>query len=205
MNKKPDNKRKAKKSNMSQLVKREVAKAINKNIETKFIDVTFQGSVSYGTYNIFRITTTSQGTGDLAQRIGDRIKLKYLDAKFNFTCADTTNRIRLSIIRYQDDDGTSSVTAQGVYQDYLQLQSYFNFDSINGGKFKVLYDKIIDLELNTNASQKMLRVRKPLNHLLGYTGASSGRGHIYVLLQSDSGATTHPQAEMYSRITYKDA
>ena len=146
------------KGGLSRMVARKVYKAFNKNVETKFIDTNFDSGVSgiVGlSYVITRLSGTSLGTGDSTQRIGDKIRLKNLQLRMNIVASDAVNRVRCTIIKWNEDDTFNTPSATQIYQSPLTtIQGFLNMDSLKAGKFNVLYDKVIDVELQEHAQQQ---------------------------------------------------
>lgn len=211
MNKQVSKKYKKKQQKMPvnmRLLKALVNKTVQKNIETKYIDTFIDGTtgVVFGTALITRLSSIAQGTSDI-NRVGDRVLLNGLSFKFNCVAADAVNRMRVSIIRWQEDDGSTLPSNSQVYQNISSnIQSFFNYDGLKAGRFKVLYDKVVDVELNNGDTQlyfhKTFNLKKAQ---IGFTGSLSGRGHIYCIVNSDSGLTPHPSFDGLARLTYKDA
>lgn len=193
---------------MSKMVRSTVNKMINKNIETKYVDTSIDGTtgILFGTPLIQRLTTVAQGTADI-NRVGDRILLNGLSLKFNCVAADTVNRLRVSVIRWQEDDGSVLPTNSTVYQNISSsIQAFFNYDGLKAGRFKVLYDKIVDVETQNGDTQlfyhKTFNLKKAQ---IGFTGSVSGRGHLYCIVNSDSAVVPNPTFDGLARVTYKDA
>lgn len=199
-----------KKGGISRMVARKVYTALDRNIETKFVDTFFDSGVTGivgGTYVFTKLTTTSLGLADNNNRIGDRIKLKSLQVKFNSVAADTVNRVRVTIIRWNEDDTFSPPTTGQIYQNGVaSIQSFFNFDSLTAKKFSILYDKVLELE-SANNSQLMVKRYIPLKgSRVNYTsGGSTGTGNLFFIYSSDSALSPHPSIDVYARVTYKDA
>lgn len=185
-------------------VKKEVAKVMDKKVEKKYFDVNNAGGVTNVTA-INKLSGVPQGQND-SQRIGDKLSLRNLQYRLEMACGDAYNRIRITILRWNRDDNTDVVTAGRVYQNLgLSLHSPFNFDSLRKGDFTILYDKVHNLVLNQDTTIKNLvktiKVKSGINF---NAGGTTGEGHLYTLLTSDSGAVTHPSINEYSRITYTD-
>lgn len=196
------------KRNLGKYVNSKIYKALNKTIEQKYLDTFVDGTtgIVFGTALIVKVSAPTQGTSDI-QRVGDRIKAMALNFKYNCVAADTVNRMRVSVIRWQEDDGSTLPSNSQIYQNITSnIQSFFNYDNISSGRFKVLYDKVEDIEL-TNGNAQMYRHKyiKLKGTKIGFTGSTSGRGHLYVIVNSDSGLTPHPSFDGLCRFTYKDA
>lgn len=122
------------------------------------------------------------------------------------SCADTFNRIRITLIRWNRDDNTLVVTAGGVYQNIgLSLYSFFNFDALRKGDFTILYDKVHNLVVNQDTTIKNIKKLIKVKSVINFNAAgTTGEGHIYSLLTSDSGVVPHPAINEYTRVTFTD-
>lgn len=185
-------------------VKKEVSKIMNKKVEKKYFDVNNAGSLTNVTA-INKLSGVPQGQND-SQRIGDKLSLRNLQYKMELAGADAYNRIRVTIIRWNRDDNNHVVTSGGVYQALgLSLHSPFNFDALRKGDFTILYDKVHNLVLNQSNTIKNINKTIKIKSGINFNAAgTTGEGHIYSLLTSDSGGVAHPSINEYSRITYTD-
>lgn len=190
--------------NTSKVVRYELAKYMNSKVEKKYLDVLNAGSLTNVTA-INKLSGIPQGQND-SQRIGDKVTLRNLQYTMEMSCADTFNRIRITLIRWNRDDNTSVVTAAGVYQNLgLSLHSPFNFDALRKGDFTILYDKVHNLVVNQDSTIKNVKKLIKIKSAINFNAAgTTGEGHIYSLLTSDSGAATHPAINEYTRITFTD-
>lgn len=196
--------KKGKKKTTKGMVRMEVSKYMNKFVEKKFFDVNNTGSVT-NVSAINKLSAVTQGQTDL-QRIGDKLTLKNLQYRLEMACADVYNRLRVTIIRWNRDDNTDVVTSARVYQALgLSLHSPFNFDSLRKGDFTILYDKVHNMVLNQDSTIKNLVKRINVKSSISFNGGgTTGEGHIYSILTSDSGGVAHPSINEYSRITFTD-
>lgn len=194
----------AKSQSVVRTVKKEVNKALDKKVEKKFFDVNNAGSVTNVTA-INKLSAVTQGQTDL-QRIGDKLTLRNLQYKLEMACSDAFNRVRVTIIRWNRDDNSDVVTSARVYQALgLSLHSPFNFDSLRKGDFTILYDKVHNMVLNQDTTIKNINKRFKIKSSINFNaGGTTGEGHIYSLLTSDSGVAAHPAINEYSRITFSD-
>lgn len=188
---------------------RKIYRAIDKRTETKYIDYDFDSpavGLQFGTYYIARITLTGQGTGDSALRIGDQILVKKLQLRYNAVVADQYNRVRVTIIRWNEDDAFVAPSAAQVYQNPNDtIHAWFNWDSLHAKKFTIIHDKILDLETSNN---EQIYVRKviPINKKIRYNGGTgNGTGHLYHIIWGDSQVAPGPGIEFNTRVTFKDA
>lgn len=200
-------KSKSKKKTTSGMVKNEVSKYMSKFVEKKFFDVNNTGSLTNVTaINKLSAVPQSAGNSTDSTRIGDKLTLRNLQYKLELACGDAYNRIRVTIIRWNRDDLNDPVTSGRVYQSLgLSLHSPFNFDSLRKGDFTILYDKVHNLVLNQDSTIKNVVKTKKINSGINFNGGgTTGEGHIYSLLTSDSGTVSHPSINEYSRVTFID-
>lgn len=197
-----------KRRNLGSYINRKISTALDKNIESKFLDTNFDsgtGGVVSGTYVITKLTATVLGQFDNGGRIGDIISMKNLQMRFNMVAADTANRIRVSVIRWMDDDGFNPPTSGQIYQSG-NIQSFFNMDSLKAGKFKVIHDKCYDIDVSDALQLQIKLFKKLYKQKVKYTsGGSTGTGHLFFIYTSDSGVVPHPTIDVTSRLVYKDA
>lgn len=177
-------------------------------IETKYIDTVIDLNPDQS-YSMTRLTTTSQGSSDAGQRIGDKIKLRKLFFNLEFNAADTTNQFRMIVFQWkvnsayrtpQDGDILSHVTTALDH-----LHSHFDWD--NRAQFKVIYNKTLSVCANSPTAARNLKKKinlkgKSIEYI---SGGSDAINHIYMFIVSDSGAAPHPTIKGYYRVTYKDA
>lgn len=187
------------------MVNRKIYKALNANIEKKYFDTVNSGSLTNVTA-VNKLSAIPAGTTD-SQRVGDQCKMKNLQVKILLNAADASQTYRITLIRWNKDDSISAPTATDVYQTALStsmLSTPF-WDNVRKGDFSILYDKVHTQTLNNNAIYSFKIFRKMSSRLDFNAGGTTGKGHIYLLATSDSGAVSHPFISQYSRIVYTDA
>lgn len=193
-----------KRPSVAQVARKEVAKVLNRKVEKKYFDVINTGALT-NVSAINKLSSVPQGQND-SQRIGDKLSLRNLQYTMEMSCADAFNRIRITLVRWNRDDLNDPPTSGRIYQNLgLSLHSPFNFDSLRKGDFTILYDKVHNLVFGQDTTiknvKKLIKIKSGINF---NGGGTTGEGHVYSVLTSDSGAVSHPAINEYTRITYID-
>jgi hypothetical protein len=177
---------------------------IEGGIETKYriLDSAYAAVTSAAT--IVRLTPITQGVSGV-QRVGDEVEITGIVVRLAaYLSAGTTSVLRVIVFQWGLDDAllvpavANILLAPGVAAS-TPLAPY-NPAAIDATPFRVLWDELLTL-VNTGPPQ----VRKLENTSLRTgihfeAGATNGRGHLYILLVSDSAVNT-PQVG-YQSITY---
>lgn len=146
------------------------------------------------------LTSVAQGTNAVS-RIGQSITVKSIEMDFVFGLADTTNLIRLRIFEWIPSD-TSDVPSFSEVQYFASsvLSPYLPYKP---SRFKVLYDHMIVLDTYHPIIRHKFKLK--LSHKVQYDlSVDTGSRHIYMALQSDSGAATHPSCAYNSLVKFVD-
>lgn len=195
-------------SKLSVVQKKQVKRLITGVQEIKAIDSTVSGSPS-DTGVISRVLTPAQGDG-LSQRSGDQIILKALQFRLSIIGADNTNKVRIIIFRWSQDNsiGANVPTVNGVLQN-IDVMSFYNYTSYKNDRMTILYDRTVSTTF-TDANQVVvlhtLYGKKLGRKVLEFNAASTlGTNQIYMLLISDSVAISHPTVTGYMQLRYTDS
>lgn len=137
------------------------------------------------------------------QRVGMTIQPVVLNLKVNAVIADTYNIIRCIVFRWIDDD---TVNAPLVTDILLPTPSVLQFpNQYQTASYQILMDKRWILN-NYSAHTCLFSKKLKLKKLIRFNGSgTTGFGHIYVLLISDSGSASHPVYTIASRLDYYDS
>lgn len=204
-----NNKKKAQPQSMDEkirLIVQQEARKASKKKESKMFDlaitavsVTFDGVV----YNLTNGIT--QGSGD-TNYIGSTINPTTLRIRWNATAADATQMFRVIVLQ---TIGGGTPTAATTLQSVGNIRAPFSpYERAYMNTFKVLSDELYSMVLNTEAGQIVGDIRIRFNKLrpLSFTNASGTveDNGIYLILISDSSASTHPVFQAYSRLYFKD-
>lgn len=192
--------------------KRYVYKAIDKNIEKKYLvrDQTSTGFISHlnpTTPVVHTLLSTSQGTTDLGHRVGDRIKIRSLrirmlirvnqasGAGYNYYNTGLTQNARVVIIQFKTATNTIAGLAfrdcfmtnsvSGIGTEWNTMSVY---DHDRRKEFRVLYDKIHNISSDTHQKKYIkIFIKKFWTRQIQYEGGGSSPrfGEIMLGVTSD--------------------
>lgn len=198
--------------------KKEVKRLIRGDEEVKFADSAFVQTIT-NTANISLIASPPQGSSQV-QRVGDQIMIKKMRLALSFTGAgaalgvvDQTNFVRVLLIKWSQNNNVTTPSIGDILQ-YVAvtgqaISSPYNNDSIDQGKVKICYDKVLTFtqsgtqcrQVNTHIYGKRLHGGK-----LTFNNATTlGTGQYYLVTISDSGVAPSPALLGYLRYWYTDA
>lgn len=184
-----------------QLVRRE----LSQNEEPKHFDVLSSGTAGIAGSGVLYLSSMAQGITDIT-RVGDRIVLKSLEARFDLVVADATNFIRLILFQWVGDAVSDVPTIAAVLESTPYYLSPFNWDQ--RGKYRVLHDESVALMGVGPVTyiSKKIKVGCPVKHQQ-FLNASTNieSGGLFALVMSDSAAAAHPGYDLYTRVSYTDA
>lgn len=190
------------------VTKSELHRALNKAIETKYYYLN-SGTTYDFSGSLFAITNGfTQGSTGVGTREGDRITPLHLHMKGFASLADTTNWVRIVILRWKQDYADLTAVNQileTVGSTYAPLSMYVK-EPENRARFEVLADRLFNL--HSSEPQKAFDIRIPAKKLkkpVQYVaGTSGGNGQLVGVIISDSGAAAHPGVSFELMLRYKD-
>lgn len=193
------------KMNVKSLINREITKRLDKTVEYKAWDV--QNTWS-STPVAYRLSAINVGTGD-NDRVGDQIKCKNIQLKLYGLLGGATSPINFRIILFRTNEvDSTSPTVANILQDTTTgpriYNSPWNLDNMRAGRYTILMDKSLSVNLDTpsRSLNKYINLKSRIDYL---SGATTGKGNIYVLLLSDYVTGSLPTINFYSRLMYTDA
>lgn len=160
--------------------------------------------------NLLATTTITQGTGE-AQYIGDTITPLYITIRGLFVHSDSNQALR--VIVFQTIGNTVPSVAilmqlgSGTYSgaDYSLLSPV---KKNTRRQYTILRDKLYTSTSYSDAV-RAFKIKIPMYSLqiTEFSDASGtvGTGGLYIFLQSDSTAVTHPTVRIVHRVTYTDS
>lgn len=192
-------------------------RSIEKSIEWKWADAT-QPMTSIG-YNFDGVNLMPRidagtGTGTLGDRIGDSINLRYLQTRLVLDSGDSTNSVRIVIVRFPVLSGTTGIAdvmqfpATVLGDSRLPIQSLYKKDG--PVKYQVLFDKVFYVNTTTKGVKVVnIKLKLPSTGLkLDYpdsTAVQPNKNIINLYACSDSAAVPNPGIVCNTRATYCDA
>jgi len=144
-------------------------------------------------------TTPTAGTG-LNNRIGSKIHLEKFRFRGSFVNGDPTNVIRLLIFRWLVDN-TSDVPSSGEIFDQSS-DPYSGITRFDPNRFVVLYDELI--QVDTYNPIQVRDINLSIDKVATFSSGTTGIGHIYVSMLSDSSAPAHPSATWDYQTVWRD-
>jgi len=209
----PARRRPARKQNtvVRRVARQEAKKVFNRRVESK----TFDGAVGAGTidYNgtVWTLwddstgTAITQGTGE-TQYIGQKITPTYFTLRWQANVADATNMIRIIVLQ----DIVSGVpTGANVLQSVSNVRAPLSpLDVDYDQTYRVLADRLIQLDAVSSPS-KVGKIKIGMRQLrpvfFSDNAGTYEKGGCYILVISDSAASTHPNVNLVWRWHFKDA
>jgi hypothetical protein len=199
------------------IARREARKAINRNIETKYVDGNVSGAITaisatgslfslHGTYTSGSFVAMTQGV-NTGEYIGQWIKPTWIKIKWALEAADSSNLITIMVVQAKGlwvNSGDMSNILETVNTTSAPLQSV---DSAYSSRFKVLYRRMIKVDTDDPLMSGSIKIGPRKLRKLHFTDAfgSSESGHIMIGFISDSTAISHPTLRMVHRFYFKDA
>lgn len=210
--------RKARKSRrLTAKAVRSIARAeVSKKLEVKHIFGYVQdGGVTNGAlWN--KLTNISQGLADTSM-IGDSVTLEKI--VIDWQCKNQAAPLnaclglvlRIFVFQYLDDDGVTSPSTTSLFEDVTQQAiSPWKFDTVKGGKFKILADQRIPLKCyNLDSAGDVATGRITIDKfackdIQNVAATATGKGHVYFGYVCDTFANG-PQLEFFHQTFYTDA
>ncbi len=180
---------------------------INAMAEDKYHDVNQTAFSTDFSWKIDALSSVPQAAGastDLT-RIGDEIRGRYIDLRYQIAAGDVTNLFRICLVRW-NGDGTPAAA------DFISLNSSANaaitpFKHDNRNLFNVLYDRLHSTTTSgsnqsVNVMKRILLRNKRINYLAGAT--TNVKGGLYLIYVSDSAAAAHPAINYHTRLSFSD-
>lgn len=207
-------KRRTGRKKVPKTVKKYVKRAIQSEIERKESSVTGTNSLSTTAAMIDLSAQITQGMTD-RQRIGDKMKPKYLQVNILLTVADLSNFIRVIFFVWKQNTILASPVTNLILDDtgaLVPTLALYNHDTKAASNYKILKDKTYYLATQAHGNdanpEKIVKFRINLKNCpASYydAGNATGSNHIFMCLVSDSGAVSHPTAVWTVHMSYTDA
>lgn len=190
--------------NLKKAITRISKRVLSTNQEHKYFDYNFNNNgVDYdGT--TFYISDIAQGDTDTT-RVGDQLMPTSLLMNLALTVGDTTNLMRIVVVRWRTNVSTLAV---GNIFTYLGVQwapeSPFHHDGRS--QFEVLHDSLHAL---ASAYRPVIILRKRLRlakkAIKFSAGSTTASDKILLIAVSDSAAAAHPTIQGYTRLNFTDS
>ncbi len=197
--------------------KSKVKSIINQVGETKFVDTEINNATAVaGTSTVTFLTGIAQGDDD-TQREGNRIKIQSIQIRGLVSAdKDAVNGAPCRMILFRNH--TRNNGSNPAVTSILEADAYFAYrNKDNNGDFTTIWDKtfiippsgaaISEAEFNTMDIRYYKRFKKPLNAYYDLTSNVIGaaeKGHLFLMLMTENGATFIPLYKLNIRVAFKD-
>ncbi len=182
-----------------------VRQELHRNEEPKHYDVLSSGTAGIAGSGVLYLSSMAQGITDIT-RVGDRISLKSIEARWDLIFADATNFMRIILFQWVGDAVSDVPAISSVLESTPYYLSPYNWDQ--RAKFRILHDETYCLDATANPRTHVGHCKVGLrgSHLQ-FLNASTNieAGGLFALFMSDSAAAAHPAYDLYTRIAYTDA
>lgn len=151
------------------------------------------------------LSAVTQGPSE-AQRIGDKLLPKYITINFQVVLADTTNLMQVILLRWKPDDAIDTITFAKVNNGgNLAPIAMYNWNMRD--KFDILKSEIFSLDAGNPSQFRRWFVSfgDKTSQMKYNISATSGCNKFFLVICSDSQATTHPTFTYYSRLVFTDS
>lgn len=179
------------------------------DVEVKHLDTT-QAYIAISTAGIVtNLTATAQGVAS-NQHLGDQKEMVGLDVGVTFQGGTSGGNIRCILFQWLDDNSLTVPSVANVLQNpggALATVSPYNFNTWQEQNLRVLKDVscyVSPAGSNISLPKIDWKIASDLGQVVFNAGATTGRGHFYVLLVGDA-AATQPLAQLWGRALYTDA
>lgn len=189
-------------NNVRNQIKQLVKNEIKSNQELRSFD-TGVATTFDNTGSLVKLTTIPQGDTD-SSRQGDHVKLHSIRMKGAVTYSDTTNTFRLIILRWNQDDSSSAPVVGDITQS-LTPYSPIHRDNERAKKFDVISDELLGVA-NVGPGIVTFNWEKQMKSIIAFQAtATTGTGHLYAYIISDSAGLPHPSMSFVFRSYYTDS
>lgn len=187
-----------------------IRKIAQKSGELKFVEQTSTSSGLYtGGSQTIDFPTIAQGD-DENQRIGDKIYIK--DYQFRGTINSGTANGLIRIFAFQLDTTSDGQANPSALTNLSPNDFWPNSESVDGPRYKILYDKMYKVDPNNNPNQFFkfkISSNKLMNKQIEFSddaGAASDiiKGRIVVRLTTTNATATQITTDINSRVRYYD-
>lgn len=151
----------------------------------------------------------TQGVGE-AQYLGDSVTPLYITIRGLFQHADATNALRLIVFQCLGNTVPTVALLMQLGSGTYSGQDYSLLSPVKKNtrrQFMILRDKLY-VSSSESDLVKAFKIKIPMYSLQAteFQNAAGlvGTGGIYLFIQSDSTAVTHPNVRIVHRITYSD-
>lgn len=173
--------------------------------ETKRFDTDALGAAISTTGTFYLLNGIAQGN-DVINRDGNEVYIHKLNFKISLFNADSSNKIRV-IIFIDSQANAAAPSVSDVLQDAANypILTPLNYD--NKKRFRILLNKVFVTD--TDDPTSTFQLYRKIGRKVQYSGSAGGiatikRNSLFLLLISDSNASSHPTIDYISRIYFTE-
>lgn len=191
---------------MKAVASKVVKSYMRKTVEQKFLNNNAAYTIDFnGT--IENLSLIPQGDTDF-QRNGDMVYLQGISYNFSMVHGDTTNLFRVIIFRWNIPTSLANPTANTILDivgsTNAPLANYVK-DFRRQRRYTILFDRTYSVSADGRPVFNKHLYIKLRNQLAFEASGTTGRGHIFSLVISDSGAAPNPAFNWASKLLYTDS
>lgn len=184
-----------------------IKRQVNRMAETKRLQRALAVVVANSPALITPLLQIPQGTGE-GQRVGDHVMLQKVMLRWQITLADNTNTVRFILFQWKQYTGPSGTDILNLTSpDYNTIPFIAPYNVTTDSSYKILMDRtyVVDTDDPVIRAQKL--IYKGITQKINFqsaAGTSATYNQLYLLVVSDSGATSHPAVNLTADMFYKD-
>lgn len=194
------------KSNIRTIVKQEISKAADKKIS--LVSSPSTGTLVNASGTLVNMTGLIRGTGSVNSFSGDSIQALSFQMRYGWQIADSYNYCRVILFQWNSASAPSVDAILDTTGSLLDTGAapFAEKQWDERKSFKIFYDRVHLLDASHPESFEKVYVRlpsaKPTQFLYGSDVVQSGG--IYLILLTDSTATSHPSIKYAAQLVYTD-
>lgn len=184
-----------------------VKRQVNRMAETKRLQKAYDLAVASSPALILQLLQVPQGTGE-GQRVGDHITLQKVMLRWQITAADNTNTVRFILFQWKQYTGPAGTDILNLTApDFSALPFIAPYNVLTDSSYKILMDRTYTVDADDPVIRTQKLIYKGILQKINFqnaAGTSSVYNQLYLLVVSDSGATSHPTIKVTADMFYKD-
>jgi len=133
------------------------------------------------------------------------VKLIKFEFRGSVAFADTTNVLRLIIFRWNQDDSSAAPSSVGDIFQSVSPYSPYNRDNERAHKFDIVVDHLFGVANVGPGIENLVLIKQMKSAIAFQATATTGTGHLYYAVLSDSSGVPHVGLQFITRVYYTDS
>lgn len=177
--------------------------------ELKYVDTSVIGSAITSVGHVWTLNKIGQGN-DFFERDGIKVRLRYLTIKVIMEhTGGGNNHVRVLLVRVKQPGGLQPVAGDILESTVGGTILVSPYHLKEAGHFKVLYDKVHNLNAGGANAFKAFKINKSFNIQSTYllttaTDASLDMNGLYLMFISNTIGANDPAVTFYARVRFSD-